>query len=86
MPLIDMHRKSEAVLKDYGAEKSRTLFLQLKAGENPNYPNGAEDNTHFNLTGAEAMAKLAVEAKREQKIGLRKYLKTRKTETAYKHR
>ncbi len=75
VPLIDMHRKSEAVLKDYGAEKSRTLFLQLKAGENPNYPNGAEDNTHFNLTGAEAMAKLAVEAIREQKIGLRKYLK-----------
>lgn len=75
VPLIDMHRKSEAVLKNYGAEKSRALFLQLKAGENANYPNGVEDNTHFNPTGAEAMAKLAVEAIREQKIGLRKYLK-----------
>lgn len=74
-PLIDMHRKSEAILKDYGAEKSRTLFLQLKAGENPNYPKGVEDNTHFNPTGAAEMAKLAVEAIREQKIGLRKYLK-----------
>lgn len=73
--LIDMHRKSEAVLKNLGAEKSRSLFLQLKAGENPNYPNGVEDNTHFNPTGAEAMAKLAVEGIREQKIGLRKYLK-----------
>ncbi len=73
--LIDMHRKSETVLKNYGAENSRKLFLQLKAGENPNYPNGVEDNTHFNPTGAEEMAKLAAEGIREQKIGLRKYLK-----------
>lgn len=73
--LIDMHRKSEAILKTLGAEKSRSLFLQLKAGENPNYPNGIEDNTHFNPAGAEAMARLAVEGIKEQKIGLRKYLK-----------
>jgi lysophospholipase L1-like esterase len=32
VPLIDMHRKSEAVLKRYGAEPSRKLFLQLKPG------------------------------------------------------
>ena len=75
--LIDMHRKSEKVLKDLGAENSRKLFLQLKVGENPNYPNGIEDNTHFNPTGAEEMAKLAVEGIQEQKIGLRKYLKKR---------
>ena len=74
VPLIDMHRLSEKILKDLGAEKSRTLFLQLKAGENPNYPNGVEDNTHFNLTGAETMAKLAIADIRNSKIGLRKYL------------
>ena len=75
VPLIDMHRLSEKVLKDLGEEKSRSLFLQLKAGENPNYPNGVEDNTHFNPTGAETMAKTAVEAIEKSKIGLRKYLK-----------
>lgn len=73
--LIDMHRASEAVIKKRGAEDSRKLFLQLKAGENPNYPNGIEDNTHFNPQGAEEMARLAVAGIREQKIGLRKYLK-----------
>lgn len=73
--LIDMHRKSETILKNYGADKSRRLFLQLKAGENPNYPNGIEDNTHFNPAGADEMAALAVEGIREQKINLRKYLK-----------
>lgn len=75
VPLIDMHRKSEKLLIELGAEKSKKLFLILNEGENPNYPKGIDDNTHFNPTGAEAMAKLAVEGIRETKIGLRKYLK-----------
>lgn len=75
VPLIDMHRKSEAVIKRYGVEGSRALFLQLKPGESPNYPDGIEDNTHFRPAGAEEMAKLAVEGIREDKLKLRKYLK-----------
>ena len=75
VPLIDMHRASEKVLKDLGVEKSRTFFLQLKAGENVNYPNGVEDNTHFNPTGAEEMAKLVIGDIKNSKTGLRKYLK-----------
>jgi DNA sulfur modification protein DndE len=74
VPLIDMHRKSEAVIKRYGVEGSRALFLQLKPGENPNYPNGVEDNTHIRPAGAEEMAKLAVEGIKENKLDLRKYL------------
>ena len=73
--LIDMHRKSEKVLKGYGAEESRKLFLQLKPGENPNYPQGIEDNTHFSPLGAETMARLAVEGISEQRLGLAKFLK-----------
>ena len=73
--LIDMHRESEKVLVKYGAEGSRRLFLQLKAGENPNYPQGVEDNTHFSPLGADLMAEIAVEGFREQKLGLAKYLK-----------
>ncbi|HEX8499967.1 MAG TPA: rhamnogalacturonan acetylesterase [Pyrinomonadaceae bacterium] len=74
VPLIDMHRKSEQALVRLGPEESRKLFLQLKQGENPNYPNGVEDNTHFNPAGAELMARLAVEGIRESKLGLVKYL------------
>ena len=73
--LIDMHRLSEKVLVKYGAEESRKLFLQLKAGENPNYPQGVEDNTHFSPLGADIMAALAVDGFREQKLGLVKLLK-----------
>ena len=75
VPLIDMHRKSEAVIKRYGVEGSRALFLQLKPGENPNYPNGVEDNTHFRPAGAEEMAKLVVEGIKEDKLRLRKLIK-----------
>lgn len=74
--LIDMHRKSELLIRLYGAEESRRLFLQLKPIENPNYPVGIEDNTHFSPVGAKIMASLAIEGIREQKLGLQKYLKT----------
>ncbi len=73
--LIDMHRKSEAVIKQYGAEESKKLFLQLKPGENGNYPQGIEDNTHFSPRGAGIMAGLVFEGIKEQKLGLTKFLK-----------
>ncbi len=75
VPLIDMHRRSEKVLKQYGVEESKKLFLQLKPNENANYPKGIEDNTHFSPLGAEIMARLAVEGIRELKVGLAVHLK-----------
>jgi lysophospholipase L1-like esterase len=73
--IIDMQRKSEAVIVRYGVEGSRKLFLQLAPDEHPNYPAGIDDNTHFNPLGAEEMAKLAVAGITENKLGLRKHLK-----------
>jgi lysophospholipase L1-like esterase len=73
--MIDMHRKSEGIIKQYGVEESRKLFLQLKPDENPNYPKGIEDNTHFSPLGAKIMAGLAVDGIREQKLALARYLK-----------
>lgn len=74
VPLIDMHRKSEAVIKNLGVEASKKLFLILKPKENPNYLNGVEDNTHFSAFGAEEMARQAANSVRETKIGLAKFL------------
>ena len=75
VPLVDMHRLSEQVIVKYGVEDSRKLFLQLKPGENANYPNGVDDNTHFSPLGAREMAKIVVEAIPNMKIRLRKYLR-----------
>lgn len=75
VPLIDMQRKSQAVIVKYGVEGSTKLFLQLKPGENANYPNGIDGNSHFSPLGAEEMAKLAVQGINENKLKLREYLK-----------
>jgi len=75
VPLIDMHRSTEAVIVKYGVEESRKLFLQFKPGENENYPKGIEDNTHFSPLGAEEMAMTAVAGIRASNIGLKRLLK-----------
>jgi pectinesterase len=74
--LIDMHRASEKLIVEYGAERSKKLFLILSPGDSVNYPKGLDDNTHFSPFGAEEMAKLAVAGIRETKsLKLRKYLR-----------
>lgn len=75
VPLIDVHRESEKLIVGLGEENSKKLFLILKKGESPNYPNGLDDNTHFSPQGAEEIAKIIVAEIKKQKIGLRKYLK-----------
>lgn len=75
VPLIDMHRLSEAVIKKLGVEESKKLFLILNPNEHPNYPKGSEDNTHFSTFGAEQMANQAVDSIKKSNIGLKKYLK-----------
>lgn len=65
VPLIDMDRKSQAMLTEIGEEKSTLLFLQLEPGQNPNYPDGVTDNTHFSETGARMMAELVLQGLQE---------------------
>lgn len=74
VPLIDMHRQSEALVRKLGVEDSKKLFLILRKGEHPNYPEGNEDNTHFSPFGAEQMARAAAAGIREARIELAKYL------------
>jgi lysophospholipase L1-like esterase len=58
VPLVDMHVLSARVLNEFGADSSAKLFLQLRPGEHPNYPQGIDDNTHFSPRGAAAMARM----------------------------
>lgn len=59
--LIDMHANSAAVLREYGPDRSKALFLWLAPDEFPNYPEGLEDNTHFSPLGAKVMAGLVLD-------------------------
>lgn len=73
--LIDMHKLSEKLLVDYGEQESKKIFLQGAPGELKNYPNGIEDNTHFNERGATETAMLVVRAIKESGISLKKRIK-----------
>ena len=59
--LIDLDKKSQELYQQLGVEHSKLLFLQLKPGEHPNYPDGKEDNTHFNELGARLIAQLVLQ-------------------------
>ena len=70
VPLIDLDKESQALLQDLGPERSKFLFDYLMPGENPNYPQGREDDTHFNELGARRMAEIVLADIRALKLGL----------------
>jgi lysophospholipase L1-like esterase len=70
VPLIDMDTRSRELLQKWGEEQSKLLFVQLAAGEHPNYPEGRIDNTHFNELGARLMAQIVLGEIRNQKMQL----------------
>jgi lysophospholipase L1-like esterase len=57
---IDLDTPSMQLYQQFGVEQSKLLFCQLKPGEHPNYPDGKEDNTHFNELGARLIAQLVL--------------------------
>lgn len=67
---IDLDKRSQALLQEMGPEHSKLLFLQLKPGEHPNYPEGKDDNTHFNELGARLMAQIILEEVRNLNLEL----------------
>jgi len=75
VPLIDLTERSRVLFEKLGPEETKRLFLWLKPGENGNYPEGIQDDTHFLETGALEVAKLIVAGIRELDLPLAKYLK-----------
>ncbi len=57
---IDLDTPSMQLYQQFGVEQSKLLFCQLKPGEHPNYPDGKDDNTHFNELGARLIAQLVL--------------------------
>jgi lysophospholipase L1-like esterase len=59
-PVIDLDKKSRELLQQLGPVNAKLLYMQLDSLENPVYPNGQKDNTHFNEYGARRMAELVL--------------------------
>jgi lysophospholipase L1-like esterase len=70
VPLIDLDAKSQQLLQQLGVESSKLLFNHLEAGQNPNYPSGKQDDTHFSELGARRMAELVLAGIHELKLKL----------------
>ncbi len=68
--IIDLDSKSRELYQQFGKENSKWLFLQLKPGEHPNYPEGKEDNTHFNELGARLIAEIVLKEIKDLKLEL----------------
>ena len=67
---IDMHKKSEKLIKEYGVEGSKALFLDIKPGVYKSLPKGRTDDTHSSELGATKNAQLAMEGIKELGINL----------------
>jgi lysophospholipase L1-like esterase len=69
-PVIDLDAKSRDLLQHLGPVYSKMLFMQLDTLEHPNYPNGQNDNTHFNEYGARRMAEIVLAEMRNLHLDL----------------
>ncbi|MWA09317.1 rhamnogalacturonan acetylesterase [Streptomyces sp. BA2] len=61
-PLVDLSELSRRYLTELGVEASKGVFLWLAPGQYPNFPNGVQDNTHFQERGALEMSRLVAGA------------------------
>lgn len=68
--LVDLDSMSIQLLQRYGPENSKLLFNQLEPDEEPDYPLGIHDNTHFNAYGARHIAELVLNAMKELHLGI----------------
>lgn len=65
IPLCDLKQDSRELYISLGEEKTAELFVRLKPGENPDFPDGHDDKTHFNEYGADQICRLAVKEMRQ---------------------
>ena len=70
VPLIDLDKKSQALLQQFGPENSKLLYNHLQPGEHPNYPGGKVDDTHFSELGARKMAEIVLQEIKNLRLGL----------------
>ena len=63
--LCDLKQDSRALFLELGPEKTAELFVRLAPGENPDFPDGHDDKTHFCAGGAAVIAGLVARELRQ---------------------
>ncbi|GGC83968.1 rhamnogalacturonan acetylesterase RhgT [Thalassobacillus devorans] len=75
VPLIDLTLLSSKMMERLGQEDSKKLFMWLAPGVTTNFPDGVQDDTHFNGQGAQLVAELIAYSIRNSHLPLAAYLK-----------
>jgi len=70
VPLIDLDMEAQALIQKFGVDDSKMLFNYLAPGENPNYPDGKSDDTHFSELGARKVAEMVLADIKSMKLDL----------------
>ena len=70
---IDANQITHDLEQSLGVEGAKKLHMWYKPGEEPSLPQGRQDNTHYNIYGAQVVAKLLAEALIEEIPALSKY-------------
>jgi lysophospholipase L1-like esterase len=75
VPLIDLDKESREMLQKLGPDDSRYLYNYLEPGENPHYPNGKKDDTHFSELGARKIAEIVLHDIIQLNLGLASHVR-----------
>ncbi|MDO4628285.1 MAG: rhamnogalacturonan acetylesterase [Planctomycetia bacterium] len=66
--LVDLNALTRKWVEEAGVEASARFYMNLEPGEEPNYPNGNRDNSHFHERGARAVAEMFVKEVKRQEL------------------
>ena len=59
---VDANKVTEELEKGLGVEGSKKLHMYFEPGEEPSVPKGRQDNTHYNVHGAQVVARMLADA------------------------
>lgn len=75
VPLIDLHKSSQALIEQQGVEGSKKMFLWIDPKHFKAAWDGKKDDTHFSAYGAAQIASLVCDEMRQKNLPLAKFLK-----------
>jgi len=78
-PVIDLDKMSRELLQQLGPQNAKLLFMQYEPEQEPFFPEGQKDNTHFNDYGARRIAQLVLAEIKRQKLELAERIVRRKS-------
>ena len=75
VPLIDLHKSSQALIEQQGVEGSKKMFLFIPKNHFLKYKGKEEDDTHFTEYGASLVASLVCAGIKSENLELAEYFK-----------